>query len=187
MNPSPAGDLSNGCNGIHMKKHVISSCINRSDLSDAEKRILRHIISLLGIGSTELYAGVSGIAKKCRVSDRTVQTSFRRFQKAGILVLLREQVGGRLPRVYSVVPAAILALSVRGTQAARGEVTSPLNALGEVFTPKFHRKEYSTATAKSPKTPSKEEPLQNLPAVELTFDTFFASGLDAQRDGHVLH
>jgi hypothetical protein len=124
-----------------VKKQRIHAAIEAAQITDAQKRILKMLVSS---GHDLISFGVGTIATRLRLSDRTVQTALRLFQDAGLLTLVHREVGGRIPRVYKLNLCAM-----------RGEIFHRSSLLGENFTAQFHRiyRETSSCVSEAAKQP----------------------------------
>lgn len=83
----------------------IRRAINKSSLSASRRNALRHLVNLWyyhRCGAGEIHPGAEKLAKKWRLSLRTVKTILKEFREAGFIKAIKYANGGKNATRYTV-------------------------------------------------------------------------------------
>ena len=90
-----------------MNRMAIRAAIDRSALTKSQKLCLHDLVR---IDSKTIHVGVTRMAYRLKLCERTVRMAFREFERCGILRLIAKEHAGCVPRVYAMSVKAIYAL-----------------------------------------------------------------------------
>jgi len=90
-----------------LNRMAIRAAIDRSALTKAQKLCLHDLVRL---DSKSIHVGVTRMAYRLKLCERTVRMAFREFERSGILRLVAKEHAGCVPRVYAMSVKAIFSL-----------------------------------------------------------------------------
>lgn len=116
-------------------RRILYRMIERSKLTKHQRTVLRTIISC---GHTEISFSIGTLADRAGCTTRTARTAVSLLAKHGVLVKIKDESAGCMPRVYKFAPQAICtmidALNDAGTIDA---IPGNSDLLAEILPRKF--------------------------------------------------